>query len=696
MNKRLVVAFVVLLCFMLLLSAAEEVPYRAASPEELGGLETAFAAWQTNNPESTGLALLDLFTPQVDSAFITADGQYAVLWLALVDENGRRLATEPGLVLAEMMEQGWKIRPLSDPATNSLAAGLPQGMLPVEALPAPLGAENAQAITPQALGGYYLPYVAGTSHRLEGSIAHFQDYPALGYPSCPIETCHYAYDFTDSGHFPLVASHAGTVVASRDSCPDGGTTCTNYILLHDSNGVYQIYLHLANNTIPDNLTANTSVLRGQYLGDTDDTGYSTSEHVHFMVTSSIWYGAGDYPWGYSVDIRFADVAINNGMPRTCYEIALFPIYDGATACLGNVNDPVNPNNDWYVSGNVGAYPPTGAISRPAAGAVVAPGSNPLMDVTVTASDDVRVKAVRLLAKINSQWTEIGPLVTQPFSPGTYDWDVDLCAVGPLNGALEVALKVWDHEGNVRAPLSARTIQVEHACPPPTSTLTLGQIYNSSALELNWTVTTAGVPLASFELQYRNEANPVWTSANTLGFGASARSTRFVGNGGSSYGFRLRALDTNGQPEAWPAGDLPEVVVALPTCVPDAYEPDDTPTQAFPLSYQVSQMRNLCGTGDPDWFKLSVADPGCTNVAVSSLGGLASVSLSVYQGAGGPLIATTHSPSLGTGVNLLFGASQAGDYYVRVDPWPANLSGTDARYQLVASPVSALFLPFIRR
>ena len=107
-------------------------------------------------------------------------------------------------------------------------------------------------------------------------------------------------------------------------------------------------------------------------------------------------------------------------------------------------------------------PSTSAVWAASAGggAVIAPGSNPLMDVTVTASDDVRVKAVRLLAKINSQWTEIGPLVTQPFSPGTYDWDVDLCAVGPLNGALEVALKVWDHEGNVRAPLSARTIQVE--------------------------------------------------------------------------------------------------------------------------------------------------------------------------------------------------------------------------------------------
>ena len=73
----------------------------------------------------------------------------------------------------------------------------------------------------------------------------------------------------------------------------------------------------------------------------------------------------------------------------------FPIYDGATQCLGDRSDPRDPANDWFPSGNVGAYPPTGALTRPAAGATVTIGDNPLIDVTANATDDVRVAAVRI-------------------------------------------------------------------------------------------------------------------------------------------------------------------------------------------------------------------------------------------------------------------------------------------------------------
>jgi hypothetical protein len=124
-------------------------------------------------------------------------------------------------------------------------------------------------------------------------------------------------------------------------------------------------------------------------------------------------------------MRFADVPINGGIPRTCYEVTSFQIYDNATECIGDKSDPRNPNNDWFVSGNVGAYPPTGTLTRPVANATVASGVSPMIDVTATASDDVRVTGVQLVAKLNGQWVEIGPKVTQQVSPGTYDWDVNL-------------------------------------------------------------------------------------------------------------------------------------------------------------------------------------------------------------------------------------------------------------------------------
>ena len=203
------------------------------------------------------------------------------------------------------------------------------------------------------------------------------------------------------------------MVQSRDSCSDGDSTCTNYIVLYTaSDNAYQIYLHISHGTIPDKLTNQTPVVRGQYLGDTDDTGYSTSNHVHFMVVQNPWIGNGGYYWGYSIDIRFADVPINNGIPRTCYEIVHAGVVNGATQCTGSLSNPDALELNLYTSGNTGAYPATGTISRPVANQTVAGGSNPLMDATAFAYDDVKVERLRYVAKINGQWVEIGPKVTQ--------------------------------------------------------------------------------------------------------------------------------------------------------------------------------------------------------------------------------------------------------------------------------------------
>jgi len=429
--------------------------------------ETLWQAYQVRYQQDLALmsdvSLANLFEPVLDTAFISQDGRTAVLLLALKDHTGRILATEPGIVFALRQNDSWQIVFSSDKEWLEIKASLSEDFLPASFQTAPENAPD-QAGT-NYLTGYYLPYVAGTKHRLEGSVLHFHNYPPLGYPSCDVAYCRYVYDFTDAGHFPLVASKAGIVISSRDSCIDGSTTCTNYIILQDTVGsAYQIYLHLAHNTIPDYLTAGTFVDRGKYIGDTDDTGYSTSEHVHFMIVNGFWYGGDGYPWGYSIDMRFADVTLNSGIPRTCYEVTNLPIYDGATQCNGDRLIPFSPQNDWFISGNVGASPPTGHLTRPVAGATVAIGSNPLMDVTAQTSDDVRVVKAVMIAKINGSWREVGPRVTNPTAAGVFDWDVNICKAGDINGPLEVALKLWDHEGNVASLLSPRTIIVDDACP----------------------------------------------------------------------------------------------------------------------------------------------------------------------------------------------------------------------------------------
>jgi hypothetical protein len=687
---------ILLIAVALLLPAADNPPPIPASAETQAELSEAFNRRLQSNPEVNSL-VFNLFTPELDTAFTSPDGKTAVLWLALRDDSGRLLATEPGLAIAHLSEEGWQVLLPGDPGWEESLDTLPEGMLPLELKRAPENISLGTNASSGPLTGYYLPYAAGTSRWLEGSISHFQYIPELGYPSCSDVYCRYAYDFTDAWHFPLLASKDGTMIAARDSCYDGDPNCTNYIVLHNSSDqAYQIYLHLAHNTIPDKLTPGTMVLRGQYIGDSDDTGYSTSQHVHFMVTNSIWMGSNDYYWGQSVDIRFADVGINNGIPRTCYEVTNFKIYDGAIDCLGNKANPRDPANDWYVSGNVGAYPPTGSLSRPAAGAVVGVGSNPLIDVSATASDDVRVSAVSLVAKLNNQWVEIGPKITQPIQPGVYDWDVDLCATIEHNGPLEVALRIWDHEGNVAAALDPRTIQVDHACPPPTSQLRPAEAFDSTAVRLSWDATSAGPGIGSFDLQWRSEPGS-WDTANTLTIPGDMRSTWFGGQAGGSYAFRLRALDTNSQPEPWPAADAFETSATLPaTCVPDGFEPDDDLTQARTLPLGILAQGNLCDADDPDWFRVEIAKASNYTVTAPSIYGGAAVRITVYAEDGAAILANGQAAGVGQAANVSFQAAAAGSYYIKIEPLTTYLMGTDAEYGVLVVEVQQVFLPLVMR
>jgi hypothetical protein len=364
--------------------------------------------------------------------------------------------------------------------------------------------------------------------------------------------------------------------------------------------------------------------------------------------------------------------------------------------LGNKSNPRDPANDWFVSGNVGAYPPAGALTQPAAQAIVASGNNPLMDVTATTTDDVSVTAVRLVARLNGQWVEIGPKVTAPSQPGLYDWDVDLCAAAPLNGPLEVALRIWDHEGNVAAALDPRTIQVEHACPPLTSQLKPAESFDSTAVRLSWDAASAGAGFGSFELQWREEPGS-WEAANSITVPGDSRSTWFVGQPGSTYAFRLRALDANGQPEPWPAGEAFETSATLPTtCTPDGFEPDDDLTQAKVLPLGASAQGNLCEAGNPDWFRVEIENGSNYFINALSQQGGAAVSITVYTDDGVTILTSGQAAGVGQGTAVRFQAAAPGSYYIKVEPLTPTLMGTDAVYSVSVSEAKEIFLPLLVR
>ena len=254
----------------------------------------------------------------------------------------------------------------------------------------------------------------------------------------------------------MLAAKGGTVFYAKDSCNNGATDCTNIFIIRDvstSPTSYQIYYHLAQNTIPSGLKSlGTNVSQGQYIGNADDTGYSSGHHLHFMVHTST-YGY----WGTSVDITFRDVSINwdsatqGGRPRT---------HAGAEISGG----------EWqtsYTSGNVGANPPTGGLTLPADKQTVSAQG------LITAgwgADNLGVTRFQLIAFYSNAWHEVGAAQTS----NPFNYNLDVCSAGIPVGPFDLALRVWDVEGNqTTTPIGTRhlvnavncTTQDEPVCIP---------------------------------------------------------------------------------------------------------------------------------------------------------------------------------------------------------------------------------------
>lgn len=76
---------------------------------------------------------------------------------------------------------------------------------------------------------------------------------------------------------PILASCPGTVLVSRDSGWNGGYG--DYIVIQCSNSTQTVYGHLSGT----NVGAGSSVVQGQVIGFSGNTGRSTGAHLHFEI-----------------------------------------------------------------------------------------------------------------------------------------------------------------------------------------------------------------------------------------------------------------------------------------------------------------------------------------------------------------------------------------------------------------------------
>lgn len=408
-------------------------------------LEQAFEKNINSGIKGTGEVLaFIIYNPIIDHVIYSNDGQTALLWLALHDpETGELIAAEPGLAIAKAdfsqksLEDGtqpWDITLQADTDWAEAFSNLPSELITEDmqlryASPEDVISKDVKS----ALRGYKLPWAGGLAKRLSGSIGHF-----LIYNSCSETSCRYAYDFADGTMFPLLASRGGTVWKLITTCPNYETSCYNYIILKDESTTpttYQLYLHMAQNTVPTALrTIGAPVVQGQFIGNADDTGASTGHHLHFHVHTT----ATSY-WGNSIDIRFDDVTINDGTPRTCNEVNLFPNY--GTQCMRN--DPNTTSDDnRFTSGNYGAFPPSGDLIMPGHGQEINETS---LLVGGWARDDLGIQKVQIIARsIGQDWKVIGT----DMSGTSFLGDINLCEAGLPNGPIDIAARIYDLEGNI--------------------------------------------------------------------------------------------------------------------------------------------------------------------------------------------------------------------------------------------------------
>ncbi|MEW6505629.1 MAG: peptidoglycan DD-metalloendopeptidase family protein [Chloroflexota bacterium] len=467
--------FVVLNCLVLISLLAILVsshPVLAASEppgEPVSNLPPELQAALDQRINQIGIQSLGflLYEPRVVSVEYSADGTLALIWFAFVDpETGQFIEGEPGLAVARLSApaegqkgiQTWDVTLQADEEWGETLLEVPQDLLSDELRQMyQTPTEDKGILTATVYRGYKLPWPAGVSHRVSQSVSHV---------TCANWVdCRYAWDFAEDSpnqNWPILASKGGIVkrvkwdipTRSPSACPGDGTV-GNYIVLEDRSTTpwtYQLYLHLAQDSIPERLrTPGAIVQQGEYLGLVDNTGASCGSHLHFHVHTN----PNSY-WGTSVDIRFDDVTVNDGRPRTCYEAANYSAY-------GN---ECNPGNR-YTSGNIGTNPPGGSLSLPIPGEEI---TSSTVLVAGTAWDDQQVTNIQIIARgLDGVWKDVGSGFTQtPFAV-----EANLCAAGIPNGPVDIALRVWDNHGNVTIqPQGLRTVIKKYTCPAAAPACTL--------------------------------------------------------------------------------------------------------------------------------------------------------------------------------------------------------------------------------
>jgi hypothetical protein len=117
----------------------------------------------------------------------------------------------------------------------------------------------------------------------------------------------YAVDFNCPVATPVVAARPGVVVAINASAQGSGTSPeflddrrANFVLVRHGDGTLGEYMHLAPSGVE--VAPGQSVRRGQELGLSGNTGFSTTPHLHFQVMTAADDGVAKHSFWFELAV----------------------------------------------------------------------------------------------------------------------------------------------------------------------------------------------------------------------------------------------------------------------------------------------------------------------------------------------------------------------------------------------------------